>query len=727
MFKKNILLSLMAILAIISSTSGQNNPAVSNLDTAEINNSIAYVKKNIYIIPGELGQSLDSIIFSSQKLNYTLGLFEGNNLKGISYWMVQDYETAFTYYKKALEYSSLLSSPRKKAVVLSNIGMSYTNMYKLDSAEYYLLKSITYCKQYKLVDLEIKTKFDLGSLYLQQDRYVDAIKLIYQVKDSLETHEDRKLELVLYKNLGVLYTNIGKTALAIESFKKSIAIDNELEAMDFKSSNYINIGETFFQVKEYDSAIFYYNKALDVSLPHNKDRTTLIVNVSIGNIFLNNRQFDSCYVYYQKAFADSLLYAHPEQLAATTVDMGLYYAVIKDYTKSKEYLVSGLQMTRELNLVRFERNALKTLYKIDSIAGDFEESLSYLSDFNIAEARLAKHTAQLAIKTLEFDNYLSIQKLNTRDLVHKNEFQTKQIRTKNIVIIAVIAIILLLLILFYSSYRARIATKKLVVQLSEKNNDLKQLNSDINASHLLLEQNEAQLQKSNLTKDKFFSILGHDLKSPFNSLLGLLDIIDTQWNEMEDSKKHFLIKQLYSSSQKTFTLLENVLTWGKAQQGQINCKNESFLLIENVQSIIDLYQSQAMSKEIELTFNVDPNTHLNTDIMLLNQIIQNFVSNAIKFTPRGGKVNIESTVNTGSVSICVNDTGIGIAQTEMESIFSLEASYYRPGTEDEKSTGMGLILSNEYASIINGTLTVKSIEFEGSSFCLEIPNTLVSV
>ena len=721
MLKKTILLSLIAILAITYNTIAQDNIAISNIDTAEINNSITYVKKNIYIIPDKLAPSLDSIILSSQKLNYPLGLFEGHNLKGISYWMVEDFENAFSYYKKALEYSSLLSSPRKKAIVLSNIGMSYTNLFKLDSAEYYLKKSIAFCMENQVTDLELKTKFDLGGLYLQQDRYIDAIKLLYQVKDSLKVHDNKYLELVLYSTMGVLYTNIGKTELAIESYKESIAIDNELEDIDYKSSNYVNMGETFFQAKEYDSAIFYFNKALDVSLPYSKDRTTLAVNVSLGNIFLTNNQLDSCYVYYQKAFADSLLYTQPENLAATTVDMGLYYAAIKEYTKSKEYLVSGLQMTRDLNLVRFERNALQSLSKIDSIAGDFESAYKYLSAFNITEVQLAKNEAQLAIKALEFDNYLSIQKLHTHNLEHENEIQAKKIKTKNIVIAAIIAIVLLLLILFYSSYRSRLATKKLVVQLSEKNKDLKHLNSDINATNLLLEQNEAKLQKSNLTKDKFFSILGHDLKSPFNSLLGLLDIIDSQWNEMEDSKKHFLIKKLYSSSQQTYTLLENVLTWGKAQRGQINCKKESFKLIETVQSIIDLYQSKALSKEIELTSSVDSNTYLNTDIMLLNQIIQNFVNNAIKFTPKGGKVNIESTVKTNSVLICVTDNGIGIPSSEIERIFSLEASYYRPGTEDEKSTGMGLILTSEYASIINGTLSVKSTEFKGSSFCLEVP------
>tara|TARA_R110002050_G_scaffold11122_2_gene37807 strand:+ start:3073 stop:5301 length:2229 start_codon:yes stop_codon:yes gene_type:complete len=719
-----ILLVFTIIFSFSIPLSAQSNYDLSKTDTAEINKAIAYVKANILISPNKLIPTIDSINSYSQKLEYTEGIFESNNLRGITYWMVEDYRNAFDKYKKALSYAEFLPNPRKKALVLGNMGMCYANLFQLDSAEYYLQKSIGICKQNNLTDLELKNKFEIGNLYLQQDQYIPAIEVYYAVLDSLKIHDNKQLQLLISNTLGILFTNIGKYDMAIEFYKQSIGIGNELKDIDIKTSNYFNLGETYFEIEQFDSSRYYFQKALASSLPYNRVKTTLAVNAGLGNICLHTHELDSCYLYYQKVLSDSLIHTDPIYLASVTVNMGLYYYKKEDYTKSKEYLLSGLQMTRDLKLARFERNTLQTLYRVDSLEGDFEAALQHLSEFRLADERLAKDAANLAVKSLEFDHYLAKQNVLNNQLTQENEHQQKQIRNKNFLIYGFIALAILLLVLFYFSYQARLKAKELVVELSAKNNKLKQLNEEVRASNSLLAQSEDELQKSNQTKDKFFSILGHDLKSPFYSLLGLLEVMDEQWEEMEDSQKHFLIKKLYSSSKKTYALLENLLNWGKAQGGQIKLNPEKFLLSEKVQSIVELYHDAMTSKKIQIIVGIDTNIQLNTDIMLLSQIIQNFVNNAIKFTPKGGQIEITAVEKTETIQICVTDTGIGIPKDKVATIFDLDSSYNRKGTEEEESTGMGLILTVEYASILNGKLSATSIENKGSTFCVEIPNTI---
>ena len=693
-------------------------------DTAQINAAIAQCKTNIYLDPVGVLPLLDTILVQSKKTNHIEGIFNAHNLMGISYWMNNNFDQATYHYKEALEYANQLPEPRKKAIVLGNLGLLYSRMYEPDSSQYYYKKAIAYSQKHHITDMEIKAKFDLGNLYLQQDRFIDAIEIIYEVNDSLKIHEDKYLQITTYSTLGTLYGQLDKTDLAINSYKQSIELDDKLESINVKSSNYLNLGEVYFNLLKYDSATYYYNMAKAHALPFNKGKITLLANLNLGNVFLETQELDSCYIYYKKVIEDSLAHTQPECLAAVNVDLGLYYNAINDRTKAKQYLTSGLKMTRDLGLISFERNALKTLYRIDSLEGNFESALIHLLAYNTAQSHLEKEAAKLALEALEFDNYLSTQKLHTHNLEHENVIQAEKIRIKNIIIIAIIAIVILLLILFFSSYKARIKTNKLVLELSQKNKTLENLNSEIQSANLLLNKNEQELVKTNRTKDKFFSILGHDLKSPFNSLLGLLELIDDQWNEMDDEKKHFLITQLYTSSQKTYKLLENLLSWGKAQQGQVICKKEKFILIEKVQSIIDLYQSNIISKDLNITMEIAPDLHLNTDIMLLNQIIQNFVNNAIKFTPKGGQITIKAMAKEVDVKICVTDTGIGLPQDKVERIFDVDTSFNRPGTEGQKSTGMGLILSKEYAYILKGTLSATSNEHKGSSFWIDIPNAV---
>ena len=210
-------------------------------------------------------------------------------------------------------------------------------------------------------------------------------------------------------------------------------------------------------------------------------------------------------------------------------------------------------------------------------------------------------------------------------------------------------------------------------------------------------------------------------------MLGLLQLMDEDWNLINDKEKKDHIHNLYLSSKKTYELLEDLLLWGRAQRGLLEYKPEKFNIYDNVIPIVDLFQSQLNQKKQSVTIDISKEIVIKTDPRYFIQILQNLVNNAIKFTPIDWKITITAIEDKKKISVCIVDTGIGIPEDKIPTIFNIDDDFNRPGTENEKSTGMGLILCKEYASLIGAKLSVSSIEQNiehgivgTSSFCLSL-------
>lgn len=184
---------------------------------------------------------------------------------------------------------------------------------------------------------------------------------------------------------------------------------------------------------------------------------------------------------------------------------------------------------------------------------------------------------------------------------------------------------------------------------------------------------------------------------------------------------------LYLSASNTLNLLEDILLWGQAQKGALESQPEVFNVCEQLESIIELYLTQASNKDLAITIDIPRDLTIVSDSRFFTQIMQNLLNNAIKFSYRGGKITIEYSNEGTRMDFCVRDEGVGIPEDKLADIFRINSNYRRTGTEDEKSTGMGLILCKEYAEIIDAKLTVSSIVSDpendksgGSVFCLRL-------
>lgn len=238
-----------------------------------------------------------------------------------------------------------------------------------------------------------------------------------------------------------------------------------------------------------------------------------------------------------------------------------------------------------------------------------------------------------------------------------------------------------------------------------------------------LEQSNEQLKSTNAAKDKFFSIIAHDLRNPFNVLIGLSDIMLRNYDTLPPDKIKRYAEIISLSAKSGYNLLENLLQWSRAQTGTIAFSPVKLQLIQPVEETIDLLAGDAERKNIEILHDIPAQMVVWADESMLLTILRNLVSNAIKFTKEGGKVKLSAiTLENNMVQISVADTGIGIPPHVIPDLFRIDVTYSTKGTANESGTGLGLVLCKEFVEKHGGRIWVESKENEGTTFYFTIPS-----
>ncbi|MBI9035315.1 MAG: hybrid sensor histidine kinase/response regulator [Bacteroidales bacterium] len=238
--------------------------------------------------------------------------------------------------------------------------------------------------------------------------------------------------------------------------------------------------------------------------------------------------------------------------------------------------------------------------------------------------------------------------------------------------------------------------------------------------HVELQNKRKKLLELNQTKDKLFSIISHDLKSPFNSLIGLSDLLVNDYHDRLDKDIQEIVTNIHQSSMSFYNLLENLLEWSRTQRGEIKFEPEFDNINELIARLYEIYSPQCIKKGIHFLTEVDNDLIYKIDVNILETVFRNLISNAIKFTPTGGTITIYAKNQADSIYFCVKDTGIGISKINLPKIFDLSEGFKTKGTNNEKGTGLGLIISKEFIEKHNSHINVKSEIGIGSEFSFTI-------
>ncbi len=237
-----------------------------------------------------------------------------------------------------------------------------------------------------------------------------------------------------------------------------------------------------------------------------------------------------------------------------------------------------------------------------------------------------------------------------------------------------------------------------------------------------LKQNAEELRELVATRDKFFSIIAHDLKSPFNAIFGFTDFLIQEFGTMDQHEVTALLMKIGSTSKQTYALLENLLIWANLQTSRITFQPTVMNLKEWLMETLPVVEGQATRKDIAIMVEIPDGLRVIADQNMVDTIVRNLVSNAIKFTPRGGCIFVKASRQNEMVEITIRDTGIGIPAERRSQIFSIDNKISTPGTDKEKGTGLGLILCREFVVKQGGEIRVESEVGKGSTFRFTLPS-----
>lgn len=230
-----------------------------------------------------------------------------------------------------------------------------------------------------------------------------------------------------------------------------------------------------------------------------------------------------------------------------------------------------------------------------------------------------------------------------------------------------------------------------------------------------------QISRINKTKDRLYSVIAHDIKSPFANISMLLSSVAEGYLQPGTEDYDEILQSLNTSTKETYALLENLLRWTRAQTGDLDCVPEKVQLQELAGNIVRYLGPNAKKKNISLELLLEDELYCLADNMMLQSIIQNLVSNALKFTPEGGSVIVSGARKDGKVRIAVKDNGVGIPADKLEKLFSSDGHFTTVGTNNEKGSGLGLLLVNDFVKRNKGSLKIDSEEGKGTTFTIFLP------
>jgi ligand-binding sensor domain-containing protein/signal transduction histidine kinase len=256
--------------------------------------------------------------------------------------------------------------------------------------------------------------------------------------------------------------------------------------------------------------------------------------------------------------------------------------------------------------------------------------------------------------------------------------------------------------------------------LKERQHRIEEQSEELRAQTEILFIANEDLKKSNATKDKLFSIIAHDLKNPFNSILGFTNLISTRWDQIETGKKKLMVESVHNSARNIYKLLENLLLWSRSQMDNIKFTPENILLYDLVRDNINLFSNLIEQKNISVKLNIPNDLFCYADNEMIKTVIRNLLNNAIKFTEEG-TIIFSSEIDNDVVKVSIRDTGVGIEEDKLNNLFEVKQSKSTSGTRGEEGTGLGLIICKEFILKNNGHIYATSKINKGTTVAFTLP------
>ncbi|MBC7655026.1 MAG: tetratricopeptide repeat-containing sensor histidine kinase [Oligoflexus sp.] len=581
-----------------------------------------------------------------------------------SHILEKDYIQALTFSKKSLVLAEQLGYEKGQAVALHNIGSSFNvgenYTIALEQIERALLFANKINDPFVLADIN-NTK---GLLLLNFGYYDEALKIFQQSLQNLKKiNPKHQLIGAVLHNIGFLYLKKDDNIKAIQFFDASINLENQSNSKIWLAQNY------------FDRAVAHKNLS-----NYNQAKADAILSIKISeqiNDFI--------------------------QIVKNLNLLGIIYLNFDNYKIANRLLKKGLELSIQHNLSQEKLNIYKSLSRLTEESKDYKRGFLIEKSYNKLYDSLYNKDRYRQLD--EFRVYYGAMQKQKENIALKKANLSKEIKiqNKNYFLVAFIVLLVLTIYLLWMIFkRGRRMDKNNIV--------LTQQNEEINRQ-------KKELEELNQWKSIFFSIVSHDLRSPILSLKGMLDLYHS--NLLNEEELKLFMQELNKNFRNTASLMDNLLMWAKSQMQGQKLNKEEIDIYQITKDNIEVLQQKIDEKKL----NFKNNIHIRSayaDEESISIVIRNLIANAIKFSKSGDEIIINSEKKGNNLIFCIKDNGLGMSLEQVTKVLS-RVFYTTSGTKEEKGTGLGILLCDEFVRKNGGEFWIKSILGEGSSFYFSLP------
>ncbi|UPK66930.1 tetratricopeptide repeat-containing sensor histidine kinase [Chitinophaga filiformis] len=546
-----------------------------------------------------------------------------------------------------------------------------------------------------------------GNLEKQLDLTINALKLAEELDDKYAIG-------VLNTDMGNILVEQDQPRQALRYQKKALRIKQALGQPAEIARTLNSIGASYIRLNKSDSALHFMLESERIKLSLNDHPGLAITYENIGLIYTQKQQYAMALPYFEISEQYYKEADNTNGLVKSHLNIAFAKTMLHSYEEAEQHLAAAAQLNSNLRNMKNTLIYHKNMAALDSARGNYAGALANYKEFSrINEEMFSVEKTKFIANTKE--KYESEKKQHENKLLRKEQqLHLATIKQQRILVIFCGMLLLGLFVItavLYLMYRRQ---QELYSQLNHRNTQVQQQNK------IIMEQNAA-LESGSQVKDKIFSVISHDLRSPLAILEGLLFLLRDE--KMSEEQFRIFSHELWRDMKNTAYMMDNLLQWASSQMKGIHVTPDDFDISAVLKSEFELLQSLAKQKEITLTHELQRPIMVYADPDMIRLVLRNLISNAIKFTPVNGAVNINYLLLPDKIELIVQDNGLGIAVPDQAKIFS-NIYYSTSGTRNEKGCGLGLPLSKDFIERNNGRIWFHSASGKGTSFHFTLPLSL---
>lgn len=630
---------------------------------------------------------------------------------GITYNRIGRTILSMEYFQKAQNLAELIGDKKLFIRSIGNKCIVYTRLGQYEKAFEGYHNILQISTEMGLTEVQSTVLNNIGTLYQYMGLYTNALEYYYNSLKLKEAEKNKNITSIINTNINIAEAHKlqGYKSKAMGYLSKALTMAEEIHDKRMMAQCYESIGEIHLATND-KLALEYYEKALAITEEMNLIMATIAIRIKMGDYYHSKKDYAKALSHYEKAIENSILINQNRTQCITWQKMGALHLSKNDIVKALNYTFLSLDIAVEMNLLKEQKEAHSQLSEIYLKASDYPKALTHQKMFKNISDSIFNEKNILMAADLEYTYKLEKERQSMELAQQKKDelMNTKLLHQRNILTIAGIALIMMSLLaaILYRLYRSK-----------------HQMNEKLEMQKNEIEEKRIQLQQLNAQKDKFFSIISHDLRGSFNSILGFSDLLLTNEALNEPNLIRRYTTMIHDSAQPAYRLLGNLLQWSMSGIGLMGFNPQQLEMTEIAESQKENWNQLAEAKNIKMKINIEMGSKVYADADMLDTILRNLIANAIKYTHPGGEITVTAYNNHSATNISIADNGVGMTQETVNGLFEVNKKPSTPGTQNEKGTGLGLILCNEFIGKHSGSLEVKSQIGKGSKFTVKLPFT----